>query len=159
MSKDMYYFKRHSHVLNVFLNHGILGVFELVFGIYLLCIKNMPKTLFFIMIFVNIAYITLTIIRNNILWEVYDEVIKENERKCGDYTQSILFVSLMIASVPFVFTKINIHIVASFCFVLSYGSFLYFAIYAVIAYKQKKLSLDDDDDFPPHAEERKEAEK
>ena len=159
MTKDKYYFKRHSHVLNVFLNYGILGIFELVFGIYILFMENMPKALFFIMIFVNIAFIALTIIRNNILWEVYDEVIKENERKCGDYTQSILFVSLMIASFPFVFTKTNINIAASFCFVISYGSFLYFAIYAVIAHRQKKLSLDSGDDLPPHEAEIKEAEK
>lgn len=159
MAKDKYYFKRHSHVLNVFLNYGILGIFELVFGIYTLFMENMPNILFFIMIFVNIAFIALTIIRNNILWEVYDEVIKENERKCGDYTQSILFVSLMIASFPFVFTKTNINIAASFCFVLSYGSFLYFAIYAVIAHRQKKLSSDSGDELPPREAERKEAEK
>ena len=159
MAKDKYYFKRHSHVLNVFLNYGIQGIFELIFGIYILFMDNIPKILFFIMIFVDIAYISLTIIRNNTLWEVYDEVIKENERKCGDYTQSILFVSLMITSFPFIFTKTNINIAASFCFVLSYGSFLYFAIYAVIAHRQKKLSLDSGDDFPPHEAEIKEAEK
>lgn len=159
MSKDIYYFKRHSHVLNVFLNHGILGIFELVFGIYFLCMENMPKILFFIMIFVDIAYIALTIIRNNILWEIHDEVITENERTCGYWTQNIFFISLMITSVPFIFTKIKINIAASFCFALSYGSLLYFAIYAVIAHRQKKLSSDSGDDFPPNEEELKEAEK
>lgn len=159
MSKDKYYFKRHSHVLNVFLNHGILGIFELAFGIYILFMDNMSKAMSFIMIFVNLAYAVLVIIRNKMLWEIRDEVIKDNERKCGDYTQSILFVSLMIASIPFIFTKIKINVAVSFCFAISCGSFLYFAIYAIIAHRQKKLALETSDDFPPHAEERKEAEK
>lgn len=159
MSKDKYYFKRHSHVLNVFLNHGILGIFELVFGIYLLFMENMPKALFFIMIFTNIAYIAFTIIRHNMLWEIYDEVIKENERTCGYWTQNIFFISLMIASVPFIFTKTKINVAASFCFAISYGSFLYFAIYAVIAHRQKKLSSDICDELPLDEKELKEVEK
>lgn len=159
MSKDIYYFKRHSHVLNVFLDHGILGIFELMFGIYILFLENMPKVLPFIMIFVDIAYFTFVIIRNKILWEIRDEVIRENERTCGYWTQSIFFISLMITSIPFIFTKIKINIAASFCFAISYGSFLYFAIYAVIAYRQKKLSLDSGDDLPPNEKELKEAEK
>ncbi len=159
MSRDKYYFKRHSHVLNVFLNHGILGIFELTFGLYLLFKENMPTVVSFIVIFVNIAYIALVIIRNNILWEIDDEVIKDNERKCGDYTQKILFASLLIACVPFVFATIKINIAAVFCFVVSYGSFLYFAMYAVIAHRQKKLSSDVGDDLPPREEVLKEAEK
>ena len=159
MSKDKYYFKRHSHVLNVFLDYGTLGIFELVFGIYILFMRNIPIAASFVMIFVNIAFIALAIIRNNILWEIHDEVIQENERKCSDYTQKILFASLMLASFPFILTKTNINVAASFCFVISYGSFLYFAIYAVIAYKQKKLSSDSSDDFPPNEAEIKEAEK
>ena len=159
MSKDIYYFKRHSHVLNVFLNHGILGIFELVFGIYLLFMRNIPIAASFVMIFVNIAFIALAIIRNNILWEIHDEVIQENERKCSYWTQNIFFASLMLASIPFIFTKISINIAASFCFAISYGSFLYFAIYAVIAHRQKKLSLDSGNDFPPHEAEIKEVEK
>lgn len=159
MSKDIYYFKRHSHVLNVFLDHGILGIFELMFGIYILFLENMPKVLPFIMIFVDIAYFTFVIIRNKILWEIRDEVIRENERTCGYWTQNIFFISLMITSVPFIFAKIKINIAVSFCFAISYGSFLYFAIYAVIAHRQKKLSSDSGDDFPPNEEEIKEAEK
>lgn len=159
MSKDIYYFKRHSHVLNVFLNYGIQGILELVFGIYLLFLENMPKSLLFIMILVDIAYAVLVIIRNKILWEIRDEVIKDNERICGYWTVNIFFLSLMIASFPFIFTKTKINIAVSFCFAISYGSFLYFAIYAVIAHWQKKLSSDICDDLPPNEEGHKEGEK
>ncbi len=159
MSRDKYYFKRHSHVLNVFLDQGIQGIYELVLGIYILFMGKMPKVVSFIVIFVNIAYIALVIIRNNILWEIDDEVIKDNERKCGYYTLKFLLISLLIACIPFVFITMRINVAAFFCFVISYGSFLYFAIYAVIAHRQKKLSSDIGDDFPPREEALKEAEK
>lgn len=152
-------FKRHSHVLNVFLDHGIQGIFELALGIYILFMENMPNIVSFIVIFVNIAYVAATIIRGKMPWEVYDEVIKDNERKCGDYTLRFLFISLLIACIPFLFTTTRINTAASFCFVISYGNFLYFVIYAVIAHRQKKLSSDIYDELPPYEVEFKGAKK
>lgn len=159
MSKDKCHLKRHSHVLNLFLNHGFQGIYELALGIYILFMENMPNIVSFIVIFVNIAYAAITIIRGKMPWEVYDEVIKDNERKCGDYTLRFLFISLLIACIPFLFTTTRINTAASFCFVISYGNFLYFVIYAVIAHRQKKLSSDIYDELPPYEVEFKGAKK
>ena len=157
MNGDNQHSKRHSRVLNVFLTYGIQGIFELGFGTYILFMGNMPKIIFIGMMIFNIAYLTLTTVREHILWEVCDEVLKDNERRCADYTLKALSLSLMLACIPFLFIKTKINLAASFCFVISYASFLYFVIYAIIAHRQKKQAEEYADDIPAMAEPKETA--
>ena len=154
MNKSKHHFKRHSRVLFIFMQYVGVGIIFLLVGISILMnnrSKIMNYAMSFMSLFIAVPFISLT----RLHWEVHDEVIKENEKKCGYYTFQTLCFSFMLFAIPFILLQTKINVASLICFVVAYANFLYFAIYALIAHKQKKLSLDIADDLPPSEEERK----